>query len=83
MCTWQGSLADDACEQREFLQRSHTELLTAQQPLDGVGMDDQPLEDLCCPLLVVCGGGREDDLEQPERRQQDLSVAVQRAGDEP
>jgi hypothetical protein len=34
-------------------------------------------------LLVVHGGGRQDDLEQPERGQKDLAVAVQRARDEP
>ena len=32
---------------------------------------------------MVRGGGRQDDLEEPERGQEDLPVAVQRAGDEP
>lgn len=36
---------------------------------------------LCRPLLVLSGS--EDDLQEPEGWQEDLSVEVQRAGDEP
>lgn len=43
---WQSRLTDDAGQQRELLQSPHAELLTPQQGLNGVCMDDQPLQNL-------------------------------------
>lgn len=37
---------------------------------------------LCCSLLVVHGGGSQDDLKKPQGWQQNLPVAVHGTGDE-